>query len=368
MPIVSAPPALQPGAADDADPSLFAGLTIKRVGFVTVIALLVAASMVWFFHNEFLDLLVSTICVGYTTMLLFTIAGNLPFVRSGRFPREAAQIVAVLAGSALGTVLTGVVKGRSLESLLTERLSGFVATSGMGIGFGCVVVAVYFYRERAARMGAEMARMAAEFDAARAREEKQMLGARLQLLQAQVEPHFLFNTLANVQHLTNTNPARASEMLGSLIRYLRAALPQMREQASTLGREIAMVRAYLEIQQVRMGDRLAFSIAIPDSLAAQAMPPMMLISLVENAIRHGIDPLAGGGRIDIDVALLDGTMRVTVRDTGTGLSEHTGIGIGLGNIRERLATLFGTAARLDLHENTPRGVVATIEWPAQPPG
>jgi len=345
---------------------LLAGLTIRRVASVTIIALLVAGSMVWFFDNEFVDLLVSTMCVGYTTMLLFTMAGNLSFVQSGRVPREAAQIVAVIAGSALGTVVTGVVKGRPIATMLTERLSGFVATSGLGIGFGCVVVAVYFYRERSARMRAEMARMEAEFDAARAREEKQLLGARLQLLQAQVEPHFLFNTLANVQHLTNTDPARASEMLGSLIRYLRAALPQMREQASTLGREVAMVRAYLEIQHVRMGDRLAFDIAIPDGLRGRAMPPMMLISLVENAVMHGIDPLAAGGRIDV-VASADGPVtRIAVADTGIGLSEHAGIGIGLGNIRERLTTLFGNAARLELRENEPAGVVATIEWPDSP--
>jgi sensor histidine kinase YesM len=343
---------------------LLAGLTLQRIGSVTMIALVVAASMVWFFENEFLDLLVSTLCVGWTTMLLFTMASNLSIVQSGQVAREAAQIVAVIAGSALGTVVTGVVKGRPLDTLLTERLSGFVATSGLGIGFGCVVVAVYFYRERSARMRAEMARMEAEFDASRAREEKNLLGARLQLLQAQVEPHFLFNTLANVQHLTNTDPVRASEMLGSLIRYLRASLPQMREQASTIAREAAMVQAYLEIQRVRMGDRLAFTIDIPATLSSEPMLPMMLISLVENAVKHGIDPLAAGGRIDITATSVDGVNRVVVADTGAGLSEHTGIGIGLGNIRERLATLYGSTARLDLYENEPRGVVAAIEWPS----
>ena len=354
----------------DAPASLFAGLTIGRIGSVAAIAVLVAASMVWFFDNEFPDLLVSTLCVGYTTMLLFTMASNLSPVRSGRVPREAAQIVAVIAGSGLGTVVTGIVKGRPLATLLTERLSGFVATSGLGIGFGCVVVAVYFYRERSARMRAELARMEAEFDAARAREEKQLLGARLQLLQAQVEPHFLFNTLANVQHLVNIDPLRASDMLGSLIRYLRAALPQMREQASTLAREMAMVEAYLEIQRVRMGDRLTYAIDLPPALAMQPMPPMMLISLVENAVRHGIDPLAEGGRVDVGASAPDatGSIRVAVSDTGVGLSSHAGIGIGLANIRERLATLFGTTARLELHENAPRGVVASLQWPASSTG
>ncbi|MEO8937988.1 MAG: histidine kinase [Burkholderiaceae bacterium] len=361
-------PLSAPSPSKEAEPgspsrSLLSGLTIQRVGWVTMIALVVAGSMVWFFDNEFVDLLISTLCVGYTTMLLFTMSANLAIVQSGRVPREAAQIIAVIAGSGLGTVVTGIVKGRSLSSLLTERLSGFVATSGLGIGFGCVVVAVYFYRERNARLRAEVARMEAEFDASRAREEKQMLTARLQLLQAQVEPHFLFNTLANVQHLTTTDPARASEMLGSLIRYLRAALPQMREQASTLAREVGMVKAYLEIQQVRMGDRLAFTIDIPTTLLSQTMPPMMLISLVENAVKHGIDPLAAGGAIAVTATVDATTLRVTVADSGAGLAEHGGIGIGLGNIRERLETLYGPDARLDLLENVPRGVIATIALP-----
>ncbi len=332
-----------------------------------MIAVLVAGSMVWFFENEFLDLLVSTLCVGYTTMILFTMAGNLAIVRRGLIPREAAQIVAVIAGSAFGTVLTGIVKGRGVETIFTERLAGFVATSGMGIGFGCVVVTVYFYREQSARARADMARIQAEFDAARAREEKQMLTARLQLLQAQVEPHFLFNTLANVQHLIETDAANdtaaASQMLGSLIRYLRAALPRMREHASTLLREIEMVRAYLEIQRVRMGARLRFEIDVPAALLAQSMPPMMLISLVENAVKHAIDPLPEGGHIRITAASTPIGIRVSVIDDGGGLSEHMGIGIGLGNIRERLATLYGGAARLDLIENAPHGVSASIELP-----
>jgi len=209
-----------------------------------------------------------------------------------------------------------------------------------------------------------MARIKAEIDAARAREERQTLSARLQLLQAQVEPHFLFNTLANVQHLTETDPRKASQMLGSLIRYLRAALPRMREQASTLAREIEMVRAYLEIQRVRMSDRLRYDIDLPDALLPEVMPPMMLISLVENAVKHAIDPLPEGGHIRVTATRTPIGMRVSVIDNGAGLSEHIGIGIGLSNIRERLATLYGNAARLDLIENVPRGVSASIEVPA----
>ena len=348
------------------DGGLLEGLTILRVGWVTLIAVGVDAAVIWFFENEFLDLLVSTLCVGYTTMVLFTMAGNLAVVRRGAIPREAAPVIAVIAGSAIGTIFTQLVKGRALDEMFTERLSGFVATCGLGIGFGSIVVTLYFYRERNARAQAELARVQAEMDATRAREEQQRLLARLQLLQAQVEPHFLFNTLANVQHLVETDPERASLMLGSLIRYLRAALPRMREHASTLAREVEMVRAYLEIQRVRMGGRLQFTIASDDALRAAAVPPMMLISLVENAVKHGIDPLPEGGHIRITADAFAHELRMSVADDGVGLSEHMAMGIGLGNIRERLETLHGTHARLLLNENTPRGVVAVIELPLSP--
>ena len=345
---------------------LLDGLTILRVGWVTLIAVLVDAAVIWFFENEFLDLLVSTLCVGYTTMLLFTMAGNLGVVRRGKVPREAMQVIAVIAGSAIGTILTQVVKGRALDDMFTERLSGFVATCGLGIGFGSIVVTLYFYRERNARAQAELARVHAEMDATRAREEQQRLLARLQLLQAQVEPHFLFNTLANVQHLVETEPERASLMLGSLIRYLRAALPRMREHTSTLSREVEMVRAYLEIQRVRMAERLRFTIDFDDTLRSATVPPMMLISLVENAVKHGIDPLPEGGHIRIGAERLAASLRLSVSDDGAGLSEHMAMGIGLGNIRERLETLHGAQARLILTENTPRGVTASIELPLAP--
>lgn len=345
---------------------LLQGLTLQRVAWVTTIAIVVAATTVWFFENDFLDLLVSTLCVGYVTMVLFTVAGNIGVVRRGLVPREAAQVIAVIAGSALGTMLTTVVKGRGLDVMFTERLSGFVATCGLGIGFGSIVVTLYFYRERSARAVAEAARLTAERDADRARAEQQTLSARLQLLQAQVEPHFLFNTLANVQHLVETDPVCASAMLNSLIRYLRAALPRMREQASTLDREIEMVRAYLEIQRVRTGERLAYAIDVDPSLRDAPVPPMMLISLVENAIRHGIDPLPEGGAIRVVATRTARGVSIAVEDTGAGLSEHVPMGIGLANIRERLTTLHGSDAKLTLAENVPRGVIASIELPHVP--
>ncbi|MEI6738186.1 MAG: histidine kinase, partial [Pseudomonadota bacterium] len=235
-------------------------------------------------------------------------------------------------------------------------LLGIVVFTTVAIGIGTVTAMVLVYRERAARADVDVVRASSRQHEL----EKQVLEARLKLLQAQIEPHFLFNTLANVQHLTDVNPPLASKTLESLITYLRAALPQMREDSTKLGREVAMAVAFLDIQSVRMGTRLQFSVDIPDALAGESIPPMMLLTLIENAIKHGIDPLPQGGAINLAAKREGDTLEVSVSDTGGGLSTAAGIGVGLSNIRERLSTLYGKRANLRLEENSPTGVVATI--------
>ncbi|OYT93978.1 MAG: hypothetical protein CFE43_01170 [Burkholderiales bacterium PBB3] len=203
---------------------------------------------------------------------------------------------------------------------------------------------------------------------------RQITEARLQALQAQVEPHFLYNTLANVQALTEVDPPAANQMVGHLIQYLRASLPKMRENTSTVGQELELVRAYLNILQMRMGGRLEFSIAVPDDLLAKSFPPMMLPSLVENAIKHGLEPVREGGRIDVLVQRIvtpqGDRITIEVKDTGKGLvadSTQPGGGVGLSNLRERLAAIYGHNARFTIESNTPRGVVATIDIPTEAP-
>lgn len=338
------------------EPHLLEGLTLRRVLGVTAVCAAAAGAVVWIFLNTYLDLLVTALCVGYTSMLLFTVAGN---IRQSVLPREAMQILAIIAGSVLGTILAGLVKGRGLEHMFSERLAGVAISMGLGIGFGCVVVAAVLLREKHARDQARISRAESE----RHQLEKRMLEARLALMQAQVEPHFLFNTLANVQHLVETDPPGAARMLDSLIRYLRAALPQMREANSNLGREVDMARAFLEIHRVRMGSRLDFAIEVPGELRARPFPPMMLISLVENAVKHGIDPCCECGSITIRAAEEQGRLRVLVTDTGEGVKPKQGGGVGLVNIRERLKALYGAGAALVLEENAPHGVVACIEVP-----
>jgi signal transduction histidine kinase len=199
--------------------------------------------------------------------------------------------------------------------------------------------------------------------------QQHLLASRLQVLRAQIEPHFLYNTLANVQFLIRNDPPSADAMVGALIDYLRHALPRMREAVatSTLGDELALARAYLDILRIRMGARLSVHIDAPDALGAHPFPPMLMLSLVENAIKHGLEPKAGGGRLAIDVTADARRLRVAVRDDGIGFGSSLGggTGIGLRNIRETLASLHGAAATLTVEPAVAGGVVATIEVPRQ---
>ena len=198
------------------------------------------------------------------------------------------------------------------------------------------------------------------------------------VMRAQVEPHFLFNTLAHVQALQEIDPPQAGVMLERLISYLRAAMPTMRETTSTLGREIEVVRAYLDLLKIRMGDRLRSVINVPVELNHIALPPTMIATLVENAIKHGLEPKKEGGTIAINVRLLPGTMgvrgssdtlEVLVADDGLGLggAETGGTGIGLANTRERLKMLYGGAGELVVEPNAPSGVRAILRVPTVVP-
>ena len=194
--------------------------------------------------------------------------------------------------------------------------------------------------------------------------EKELSVARLSLLHAQVEPHFLYNTLASAQYLTRSDPARADEMLGNLITYLRHSLPRTEDTPSTLGEELERARAYLDILRIRMGPRLALQIDVPEALANLPLPTMMLQTLVENAIKHGLEPKPGGGTIWILARCEDAAVAITVADDGQGFSDQGGgTGIGLRNLRERLQLAYGPAASFAIVANFPTGVAATLRVP-----
>ena len=199
--------------------------------------------------------------------------------------------------------------------------------------------------------------------------QRQLSEARMAAMQAQVEPHFLFNTLASVEHLIETDPPRASAMQRTLIQYLRAVIPQMRDAnlTTSLGREVDMVTSYLDLLKMRMEERLTVDLQVPDGLRSAAFPPMMLQSMVENAIKHGLECKPDGGHLEVRAEIVDSKLRVTVADNGVGFGvmPSKGTGLGLSNIRERLKLLHGEAGQLHIAANVPSGVIATIEVPYQ---
>ena len=215
-------------------------------------------------------------------------------------------------------------------------------------------------------------RVKAEAKAAQAQEvaeaeslQRQVVEARMAAMQAQVEPHFLFNTLASIDHLIEVDPPRASRMQRNLIALLRASMPAMREKATNLGRELEVVRPYLEILKVRMEERLQAQVDVSEGLYSADFPPMMLQSLVENAIKHGLEPKADGGSLTVSAEVAHGKLQVSVADTGVGFARAAtaGTGTGLSSIRERLKLIYGDAAELRITANAPTGTRVTVVVP-----
>ena len=187
--------------------------------------------------------------------------------------------------------------------------------------------------------------------------------AQLHLLRAQIEPHFLFNTLSAVRALSRLDRGATLEMLDNLIHYFEAALPQLRQDEASLAEEMQLIDAYLGIYRVRMGSRLGYEMVVPRELAAQRVPTMMLLTLVENALKHGVNPLVEGGFIRVSAAREGNALLLKVADSGRGLVARYGHGVGLANVRQRLLMLYGDSAVLSLAHAEPRGVVATISVP-----
>jgi signal transduction histidine kinase len=340
--------------------NLLHGLTSKRFLTALVINTLIAAALYRFvWDGNFGSALVSTQVVGLSILLSWTMASNW---KQRRVPPLLVQLLSVVVGSNAGGVLVVVVKGYELDQVI-KNPEGLINLITLGIMWGAFIILIVIAREREARAQAAMHQAEAE----RHLHAKQLLEAKLQLMQAQIEPHFLFNTLASVQHLVDADPAVASSMLGDLIKYLRAAMPQMREQGTTVGREAELVRAYLAIQRVRIGNRFDFSIDIPEFLRERPFPPMMLLTLAENAVKHGFETRSCCGEIRVTGHETGNALVIEVRDTGTGFAADCQAGVGLANVRERLQTLYGDAARLTLEENVPSGVRARITVPNQDP-
>ncbi len=236
---------------------------------------------------------------------------------------------------------------------------------------GSAIIKFTYKGQKQAEVKAAQATETAEAESLK----RQVVEARMAAMQAQVEPHFLFNTLASIDHLIETDPARASVMQKNLIALLRASMPTMREAnggnggVRDLGREIAVIKPYLEILKVRMEERLTTEISVPDGLLSAEFPPMMIQTLVENAIKHGLEPKPEGGHLRVAAQIVHGKLQMTVSDTGLGFGKAAasgstaGTGVGLANIRERLQMLYGPKASLTVAENQPSGTLVTVTVP-----
>jgi sensor histidine kinase YesM len=305
----------------------------------------------WFVTRHFLAAL--------PLLLAVTIADNAT-AKSRTWVRIGALAAAVMVGAAvygLAFLLSQppqvlkAAEGRYWVFFLTYFSRAFLL-GGLATG-----LLYYVARERADARALQATRLA------KLSLDRQTTEARLQALQAQIEPHFLFNTLANVRMLYDAGSTDAKSLVRDLSKYLETAIPQIRDFGSTLGREIRLVEAYLGILKVRMGERLGIAIDVPDELEDASFPPMMLSTLVENAVKHGINPRLSGGKIRIHAERRENRLRVSVIDNGVGFPSGFGSGVGLANTRARLAALYGDAGRLELDANPGGGVIARIELP-----
>ena len=233
-----------------------------------------------------------------------------------------------------------------------------------------VIIGMYALKQLAGgKRKAELQAKLAQEQAGVANMERRLVEAQMATLQAQIEPHFLFNTLALIGQLIETNPPEAAKVHTHLIEYLRATMPQMRSKGGggTLGKQVELSRAYLAIMQARMKERLAVSFDVPGHLGTLPFPPMMLLTLIENAIKHGLEPKIEGGRIDVRARVENNQLHVDVQDNGVGFNLHSDEGVGLANIRERLRLLYGNEAELVIEAPVEGGALASIRVPTTHP-
>jgi sensor histidine kinase YesM len=340
---------------------LTAGNILLDYFYTIIISVLIAV----FLHiagisKPFLANLVMSLSFGFSMCTLITILFRL--LNPKMFSTLSVSLI-LLAG-VIGGMLVGLHVGpyflRRFFSLVIYADGDHVLKAiVMAIFFGGT--ATYFFYSNAklklVREEAEKERIN------RLATEKEALESKLRMLQAQIEPHFLFNTLSNILSLIDTEPVKGKSMLMDLILYLRTSLSRTLPDTTTLGQEIDTIQAYLNIQKIRLGDRLRFNIDIPEALRQDLLPPMLLQPLVENAVKHGLEPKVDGGEVTITADERGDLLRIVVADTGLGFSSFNTTGVGIANVRERLRLLYGGKGRLLLEENKPVGVRAVLEVP-----
>ena len=336
----------------------------RRIVVALILSLSLGLLMGLHWQSGPLSILLRTFILGLSATVAFSLFEVFPPRLPRWFERWVLQVLAVGVFMPATTILIWIVSTADGAPHFwedTDRFQGWMRLTLVALLIAPWTALIAIVRQKEAFARSQGLAFALE----RSELEREALDARLHLLQAQVTPHFLFNTLANVQALVDAGSPRASTVLQSLTAYLRAAVPLLHEPAATIERELQLVRPYLELMQMRMPDRLQYSISVDPTALEVRCPPTTLLTLVENAVRHGIDPSEEGGQIDIRIERSGERCLVRVTDTGAGLHETgSGLGTGLTTLRERLQLIFGDAADLRLMSGTARGVAVEVEMPA----
>jgi sensor histidine kinase YesM len=315
----------------------------------TLIALILTAIG---FGLGFLPAFIFSQCIGVSIYLCNLAAVPIYRKTTRLFAQIAVITSSVIVGASAGTLLGAFANGMNPLFFLRKHSALFSQSILIGLLFGLIVSYIFLSLELLSR---EKVR--------RLEIEKSMAETELKLLQSQMEPHFLFNTLSNVISLIDTDRERARRMLESFSSFLRNSFLTARERTVTLSQELDVIRNYLDIFTIRMGDRLNYVIDVPENIRDCRIPPLLIQPLVENAVKHGLEPSVSGGIVTIEGRRDGKSIRIMVSDSGVGINEKNSGGVGLANIRKRLALLYGAQGRLEFEENKPGGIKVTIEIP-----
>ncbi len=353
------------------------GTTEKRsLRFKILICFLIdtciAIGFMLFARSPFLPAMVYSQCIGFSIFGLSALGSHL-FVKDENTHSKREYMVvpfAVAGGVVLGYGMGDVLLGHNLLRTMVGSPSQFAGNLLFSLIIAIGLTYFFINRERLSRAREELARSQATTEAA----QRHAAEAQLKLLETQLEPHMLFNTLANLRILIGTDAARAQDMLDHLIAYLRATLSASRAASHSLEQEFARLEDYLALMAVRMGPRLSYTLDLPVDLRAQTVPPLLLQALVENSIKHGLEPKIAGGSIHISAARSAGMLRLTVADTGVGLTAEPAKsldaktpdgGFGLAQVRERLAAAYGNLGAMELIAGRREGIEASITFPLE---
>ncbi|MEZ8606082.1 sensor histidine kinase [Vibrio sp. 10N.239.311.G01] len=327
---------------------------IKSFAFTTLFCVLIAITTNTIWGGGFTLNLAISFGFGYSAVGSSFVLVELFKRKSKAFDVGVSMVIAMTLGTLNAHYWLNGFFGSNLSDLKSVILLGVIF---------CSVCYYYFYtREQQLRADNEL-------EVAKRRQsdqEKVVVLSQLKQLQSQIEPHFLFNTLATINVLIESDSAKAKLMLEKLTDLLRVTLKNSRTEQSTIAQEVDLLDAYLNIQKIRLGERLTFSIETHEISDLQVIPPFLIQPLVENALTHGIEPKAAGGQVNIRITQQAQQLKIEVADNGAGLktpSTNTGHGVGLSNIRQRIETLYGDKASLTITEPAEGGVASTILLP-----